>query len=112
MESSQPDFFLQLANSLQQKGLSFDEIGMQLRQQGAPEHLLLEIIMQLKSLRLTKKRNTAFIYCGIGVALLVIGCMLTIFLYQSGSNIKFALYGLTILGVVITLKGLADLMGW
>jgi hypothetical protein len=61
MESSQPDFFLQLANSLQQKGLSFDEIGMQLLQQGAPEHLLLEIIMQLKSLRLTKKKYRLYI---------------------------------------------------
>lgn len=112
METSQPDYFLQVANSLNQKGLSIDEISMQLRQLGAPEHLLLEIIMQIKSLRLTKKRNIGFIYCGVGVALLVIGCMLTIFLYHSGGNIKFALYGLTILGVVITLKGLADLMGW
>jgi hypothetical protein len=112
MGTSQPDYFLQMANSLHQKGLSIDEISMQLRQQGAPEHLLLEIIMQLKTIRFTKKRNTGFIYCGVGVALLVIGCMLTIFLYHSGGNIKFALYGLTILGVGLTLKGLVDLMGW
>lgn len=112
METSHPDFFVQLANSLQQKGLSFDEISIQLRQQGAPEQQLLEIIMQLKSLRFTQKRKSGFLYCGIGIALLVIGCMLTIFLYNSGGNIKLALYGLTILGVGLTLKGLVDLIGW
>ena len=112
MNSAQPAEFLHLASSLQKRGFNFDEISLQLRQQGAPENLLQDIIQQLKNLHLTRKRNNGFVCCGVGVTLLVIGCMLTLFLYGSGGSIKFAMYGLTSIGVVFTLKGLADLMGW
>jgi len=112
MNTVQHSEFLHLANSLQQRGLSYDEITLQLKEKGAPENLLQETIQQLKNLRLIKKRNTGFACCGIGVALLIVGCMLTILLYSSGGNIKWAMYGLTTIGVVFTIKGMADIMGW
>lgn len=112
MNHNQPGNFLQIASSLQKQGFNDDQITLQLREQGAPDNLLQEVIQQLKTLRITRKRNTGFACCGIGVALLIIGCMLTILLYGSGGDIKLAMYGLTTIGVIFTLKGLADIMGW
>ncbi len=92
--------------------MSAVQIIHQLKEKGAPENLLQEALHHLKQLRLTRKRNNGFTCCGIGVALLVIGCMLTVLLYTSGGDIKWAMYGLTSLGVVFTMKGLVDIMGW
>jgi hypothetical protein len=112
MSSIESADFLHLANSLQKRGLKFEEILLQLKEKGVPENLLQDILQQLKNLRLTRKRKTGFVCCGIGVALLVIGCMFTIFLFNSGGSIRFVMYGLTTAGVVFTIKGLVDLMGW
>lgn len=112
MNTVQSNDYLHIANSLQKQGLSYEQISLQLREQGAPDNLLQEVIQQLKTLRITRKRNTGFACCGIGVALLIIGCILTILLYGSGGDIKLAMYGLTTIGVIFTLKGLADIMGW
>jgi len=112
MNTVQHSEFLHFANSLQQRGLSYDEITLQLKEKGATENLLQETIQQLKNLRLIKKRNTGFTCCGIGVALLIVGCMLTILLYSSGGDIKWAMYSLTTIGVIFTIKGMADIMGW
>lgn len=105
------DFF-HLAHTLQKKGLNYDEISLQLREKGAPETLMQEIIEKVKSIRFIKKRKTGFACCGIGVALLIVGCMITLFLYSSGGDIKFAMYGLTSVGVVLIFKGLIDILGW
>lgn len=111
MSTFQSNDFLTMADSLKKKGFNYDEITIQLRQHGAPDNLLQEIIERVKSMSLLRKRNSGFLCCGIGVALLVVGCMLTLLLFSSG-NIKFVMYGLTTIGVIFTLKGLADLMGW
>jgi hypothetical protein len=111
METVQPAGFLQFAASLYKKGLNFEEISVQLRQQGAPEHALQDIFQQVKNLRIAKKRNAGFFWCGIGVFLIVFGCLLSLFLYNSG-NIRLAMYGLTSLGVIFTMKGLIDILGW
>lgn len=102
----------QFAHSLQQRGHNYDEISVELRQKGAPEILLREIVDKIKTLRLLRKRKTGFVCCTIGVVLLVVGCIITLFLYNSGYDIKLAMYGLTLLGVGFTLKGMVDIMGW
>ena len=104
--------WLGIANSLRKQGLNFDEISLQLRDKGTPENLMQEIIEKLKAMRLLKKRNTGFTCCGIGVFLLVAGCLLTLFLFNNGSGIRFAMYGLTTIGLVFTFKGLIDIFGW
>jgi len=111
MEPVQPAGFLHLAASLHKQGLNFEEISVQLRQHGAPENLLKDIFQQVKDRHIAKKRNSGFLWCGIGVFLIVFGCLLSLFLYSSG-NIRFAMYGLTSIGVVFTMKGLIDILGW
>ncbi|MEI2737667.1 MAG: hypothetical protein V9F01_02665 [Chitinophagaceae bacterium] len=112
MNSAQPAEFLQMASSLQKKGLSFDEIFLHLKEKGATESLLQDIIQQLKQLRISRKRKIGFVYCGIGVVLLVVSCMLTLLLFNNGGSMRVVMYGLTTIGIVFTLKGLADLLGW
>lgn len=111
--TSAPSFkLMQLADSLYRRGFSDAEVATKLVENGAPENILHDILQQVKKIRYSKKRRSGFIWCGIGVFLLVFGCMFTLFLYQNGGNIKLIMYGLTSVGVGCTLKGLADLMGW
>lgn len=112
MSTIQSIELIQLANSLYKRGFNDTEVSVQLREKGAAESILYDIIQQVKKLRLSRKRKSGFICCGIGVFLLVFGCLFSLFLYQNGGNIRLAMYGLTSLGVIFTLKGLADLMGW
>ena len=101
-----------MARNLYSKGCTDEEVSLQLQQTGAGETLLQEIIRQVKAFRIAKKRSSGFACCGIGVFLLIVGCMLTLFLYSSGNDIRFVMYGVTSIGVGFTLKGLVDLMGW
>lgn len=112
MHMEPPAELFRLARSLYRKGYTDDEVSLQLSQTGAGENTRQEIIRQVKQVRLAKKRSTGFFCCGIGVFLLVAGCILTLFLYNSGGNIRFAMYGLTSIGLGFTIKGLVDLLGW
>lgn len=112
MDTHSTDSVFQKVISLLRKGLNDEEITLQLRELGAPDHLHQNLLQEAKNIRLTKKRKTGFACCGIGVTLLIVGCMCTILLFSNGNDIKFAMYGLTTIGVVFTLKGLVDLMGW
>ncbi|MBL7748149.1 MAG: hypothetical protein JNM19_12010 [Chitinophagaceae bacterium] len=104
--------WLQFADNLHKRGFNYDEISSQLLAKGTPENLLQEIIDKIKSIRLTRKRKSGFICCGVGVTLLVVGCLAALLFYQSESTVRFAMYGLTTIGVLFSLKGLADIMGW
>ncbi|MFZ9388634.1 MAG: hypothetical protein ACO25B_12210 [Chitinophagaceae bacterium] len=112
MSAAQGSEWFQLAHSLYKKGHSDEEIILQLREKGAMESRLREILQQVKSSLSARRRSTGFICCGIGIFLLVIGCMFTLFLFNNGGNIRLVMYGLTSIGLVITLKGMVDLLGW
>ncbi len=112
MNTGLPGELVQLASSLYRRGCNDEEVTLQLREKGAAETMLDEIISQVKSIRISKRRSTGFICCGIGVVLLVVGCMLTLMLYNSGGNIRLVMYGLTSIGVGFAIKGLIDLLGW
>lgn len=101
-----------LADRLQKRGLAYEEISLELKQKGADDSLLSEVIEKAKSLRFRRRRKSGFACCGIGVTLLVAGCIVALFLYNSGYDIRFAMYGLTVLGLVLLFKGMVDLLGW
>lgn len=108
MDTTLPADLFSHAIALYKKGLTDNEVISRLREKGAEENILTEIIRKVK---ISRKRNSGFIFCGIGVFLLVTGCLFALLLFNSG-NIKFVLYGLTILGLGLTIKGLIDLLGW
>ncbi len=96
--------------SWKREGLSIEQIAELLLQSGIPESMKEETLLKWKELCHEKKRNTAFIYCGIGIGLLTSGFLFTLFLFNSGSSYSFGLYGLTIIGLVLVFKGMIDLM--
>jgi hypothetical protein len=112
MNNEQPESILQLATRLFNEGNSAEEISTQLRNKGIKDNLLQQALDEVKKLRYTRRRNTGFIWCGIGIFLLVSGCMLAFIQFSNGQNIRFAMYGLTSIGVVIMIKGLIDVFGW
>lgn len=103
------DAFLRI-NTLKQQGLSNEEILQRLLETGLPNEVAQQQLDEWKKIRNEKKRNSAFIYCGIGIFLLTTGFFFTLLLFNSNSNFNFALYGLTIIGLVLVFKGMIDLM--
>ncbi len=112
MSSAPAAELMQLASSLYKKGLTDEEVRSQLREKGAMENLLQDTLDRVKSLRIVQKRKTGFFCCGIGIFLLVIGCMFTLMLFNNGGNIRLVMYGVTSIGIAFTLKGMIDLLGW
>ena len=103
------DVFLRI-NTLKQQGLSSEEILQRLLETGLPGDAAQQYFSQWKKARDEKKRNAAFVYCGIGVFLLTTGFLFKLLLFNSESNFNFALYGLTIVGLILVFKGMIDLM--
>ncbi len=103
------DAFLRI-NTLKQQGLTNEEILQRLLETGLPNEVAQQQLDEWKKIRNEKKRNSAFIYCGIGIFLLTTGFFFTLLLFNSNSNFNFALYGLTIIGLVLVFKGMIDLM--
>lgn len=108
----QPDAMVELAIELFNQGNTTEEITAKLRSKEANENQLQQALAAIKALRITKRRNKGFIWCGIGCFLLVAGCMLTFIQHSNGQSIRLALYGFTTIGVGILLKGLVDVFGW
>lgn len=106
-----PDL-VQMARMLYKKGHSDDEVLLHLKEKGAAESHLHDVVSHLKSIRMAKKRNNGFLCCGIGIFLLVIGCFFTLLLFNNGGNIRLVMYGVTSIGIAFTLKGMIDLLGW
>lgn len=103
------DAFLRI-NTLKQQGLTNEEILQRLLETGLPNEVAQQQFDEWKKIRNEKKRNSAFVYCGIGIFLLTTGFFFTLLLFNSNSNFNFALYGLTIIGLVLVFKGMIDLM--
>lgn len=101
-----------LANVIRwkQEGLNTEQITQRFLQAGIPEEQAIQSINEHKRITNEKKRNAAFVYCGIGVFLLTTGFLFTLLLFNSESNFNFALYGLTLIGLVLVFKGMIDLM--
>lgn len=98
-----------LLMSLRKEGLTIDQISERFLQTGVPENMIREVLMKFKEAG-ERKRNNAFIYCGIGIGLLTTGFLFTLFLFNNGGGYSFGLYGLTVIGIILVFKGMIDLM--
>lgn len=110
MNSVQLQDIYQHITNWKQEGLSSEEILQRLLQTGMPAPSAEETLSSWKKIRTEKKRNSAFIFCGIGIFLLTTSFFFTLLLFNANSNFNFALYGLTIIGIILVFKGMIDLM--
>jgi hypothetical protein len=69
------DVFLRIT-TLKQQGLSSEEILQRLLDTGLSGDAAQQYFNEWKKIRIEKKRNAAFIYCGVGVFLLTTGLFL------------------------------------
>ena len=110
MNPTQPqDVFLHIS-TLKQQGFTSEEILKRLLETGLAGDAAQQYFNEWKKNRLEKKRNAAFIYCGIGVFLLTTGFLFAVLQFTNNHDFNFALYGLTIIGIILVFKGLIDLM--
>jgi len=111
MNESFPADLARKAHALFRRGFNEEEISLELRQKGAAENLLQDLINHVKQIRSSKRRKNGFLCCAVGIFLLVFGCMLTFFLYNNGGGILCVFFGLTTLGDVFSIIGVIDLWG-
>lgn len=104
--------FLIIATEQHSKGIEHDHIEINLKEAGASDELVVIIIKQIKELHYLKRRKRGFKLVLFGSLLLVFGFLITLMLFHSGTTINYAMYGLTIAGVILLLWGMIDLMGW
>ncbi|MBL7890102.1 MAG: hypothetical protein JNL24_11130 [Bacteroidia bacterium] len=95
------------AKTLLEQGRDNAFIESHLQQQGLDSHLLSSILEQVKRLRNAKRTQNGSMLILIGVILLGLGFVSCIFLHDSGASVDFALYGLTAIGAVVLVAGLA-----
>jgi len=106
------NLLLQQAEQLKKDGYSIEKIIDKLQSNGTSLDAIQEIKTTLLQQQIQKKRFTGFIWVGAGIFLLSFGFVLTLLLFDAGVNFDMAMYGLTILGIICTLKGIVNIMGW
>jgi hypothetical protein len=107
-----PDEYVAQVMQWKKEGLETSAIRSRLLEQNIPEPMMQEIMNQWKKIRTTQKRNSGFLYCGIGGALLFSSFAITLSLFNTEYNFSFFLYGFTVAGISLVIKGMVDLMGW
>lgn len=98
---------LKYAKTMLAEGHSRQDIELALNREGAEEATVKEIMGHLKPEEKSGRTQKGSLLVLCGVVLLGIGFIFSILFVGSGTSINFALYGLTILGAVVLIAGLA-----
>lgn len=94
------------------EGLAASQIEIRLEQLQLPQDQFHSVLQEWKRICTAKKRDTGFIYAGVGGTIMLISFMLSLFLFQQGQSFMFVLYTFTFIGIGIVFKGLIDILGW
>ncbi|HEU4718780.1 MAG TPA: hypothetical protein VFU15_13140 [Bacteroidia bacterium] len=101
-----------LASDQHARGVENHHIEENLQKAGATPEMTAHIMKEIKTIDFIRRKKRGFRSVTIGSFLLVFGFLITLLLYHSGSNINYAMYSVTIAGVVMLLWGMIDIMGW
>ncbi|MBL7884498.1 MAG: hypothetical protein JNL69_10550 [Bacteroidia bacterium] len=99
--------YLNTAKLLIEQGRDNAFIEAHLTQQGVDSKLMVEILEQVKRIRNAKRTQNGSMLVLAGVVLLGLGFVSCIFLHDAGASVDFALYGLTAIGAIVLIAGLA-----
>jgi hypothetical protein len=94
------------------EGVETSVIISRLKEQNLSESFVEDVMKQWKKIRYEKQRTSGLIFCGLGGCLLVLSFAITLALFDSAHSFSFFLYGFTLLGISLLLKGMVDLLGW
>lgn len=101
----------QLANQYYTGGISFEDIRAKLRSRYDNEELVNEVVDCVRNEIYSQKRKEGTIIIAIGLALILLGFIITCFNYHSDRSFEFAMYGLTAIGIGVVFIGLYKIMG-
>lgn len=94
------------------QGQTRDYIHQKLVEAGLVEEKASALVDSIVNERVSKHRQRGIILILVGSVLLVLGFLLTVFLFHANASIDLVMYGLTSVGILILLKGLVDIFGW
>jgi hypothetical protein len=98
---------LSTAKMLIEQGKDNAFIEEQLVKKGIDSTIITEVLKQVKHIRKAKRTKNGTYLILLGVFLLGLGFICCILLSGTGTSIDFALYGLTAIGAIILVAGLA-----
>ncbi len=98
---------LEMAKKMIEQGRDNASIESYFNQQGLDENTVVQIIKQVKRLRNAKLTKQGSLLILSGVVILGIGFISCILIHYNGGSIGFSLYGLTAIGLVLLVIGLA-----
>jgi hypothetical protein len=102
----------ELAQKQSANRIEHHHIEANLKEAGAADEIIVIIIREIKTLHYLKRKKRGFKLVLAGSLLLVFGFIITLILFHSGNSINYAMYGLTIAGIILLLWGMTDIMGW
>jgi predicted phage tail protein len=104
--------YIRQISDWKQQGMDADQVTEKLKETAMSESQLTEILEAWKKETNRRKQNSGLIFCGIGAAMLLSSFLITFILYETDHNFSFVLYGLTLAGICLLMKGVADFLGF
>ncbi|MFN3341756.1 MAG: hypothetical protein ACK40M_03610 [Flavobacteriales bacterium] len=99
------------AKFLSDSGYDSKAILARLHEKGIDEIQAQETLNKLKKEHLEKRRKRGVIFIAIGGICLFSGFLLSAILFHSNSSPAIPLYGMTSIGIILLLAGMADCLG-
>ncbi|MCB9251581.1 MAG: hypothetical protein H6605_03890 [Flavobacteriales bacterium] len=98
--------YIKQAHLLMLQGFRKEDIEETVKNAGCPESDLDRVLTGARRLKNAKRTENGGYYLAVGGAILAIGFASCVFLHYSGGSMMWALYGLTMAGLVILFIGL------
>lgn len=102
---------LKEAKQMFERGVEMSAIESKLKSVDVEPGTLSVIMEQLAILKKARWRKTGTICVAIGCFLLVFGFILTLILFNTGTSISIALYGPTLIGIILLMVGMVIILG-
>lgn len=112
MNQAEFQAFREIAIDHQDRGVEHHHIEATLTSKGAHPEAIKEILREIKTMELIRRKKRGFKLVLAGSLFLVFGFLITLALFHTSVSISYSMYGLTTLGVVLLLWGMVDIMGW
>ena len=100
-----------MAHKWLKEGKKFDQIHEQLISMRLNREVVENVMKHIKDERFQAQRSKGLPLIAIGVAMCVTGCMATLCIGELSPAFHFCLYGLTSLGAITIVGGLALILG-
>jgi hypothetical protein len=102
---------LDMAHIWLKEGKNFDQIRESLESMELSTEAVDELMKHIRDERYEAHRKIGLPLVAAGVVMCVSGCMATLYLGELGAAFHFCLYGLTSIGAITIISGLAYILG-